>query len=180
MTKRSILAPALLLATIFVASLGVFSRFDFWASEKSIEVREVPLVKVIDWDTIKVSYGWALVNVRIIWIDTPETFILKKGYIECYGEEATKWATSFFSWANTVTIRADKYSKNIDQYGRLVRHVYVSGEDYTKKALEAGMGFYTTWFTIDNSGALVQAENLAKKTNVGVWKDCNGTFKPIE
>lgn len=178
MLKNSILAPALIISILFLASLGVFSKIEFWNTDKEVVVNEASFVKVIDWDTIKVSYGWALVNVRVLWIDTPEKFVLKKGYVECYGEEASDWAKVFFSWASKVTLRTDKYSDDVDRYWRILRHVYVSWEDYSKKAIEAGVGFYMSGFLVDNSGALIQAQELAKGTRVWVWGKCNGQFKP--
>lgn len=178
MTKHSILAPALVLATLFVASLGVFSRYSITPSGNAVETKDAKFIKVVDWDTIKVSYWGALVNVRVLWIDTPEKYILKKGYVECYWEESSAWARMFFSGATSVTLRTDAYSKSVDQYGRLLRHVYVSGEDYSKKAIEAGMGVYTSGFTLDNSGSLMKAEELAKNTKAWLWKACDGQFKP--
>jgi len=55
------------------------------AAPTPTETVEVPVVRVVDGDTIKVRYGGKLESVRLIGIDTPET---TRGKNEPFGKQA--------------------------------------------------------------------------------------------
>ncbi len=55
------------------------------------------VIRVIDGDTIQVDMSGTIDTVRILGIDTPEKYITRTGYTECYGEEASKYATDLLS-----------------------------------------------------------------------------------
>jgi len=139
----------------------------------------VKFVSVVDWDTIKIERNWVNINVRVLWIDTPEKYTIKKWYIECYGRESSQRAKVFFSWATQVTLIKDSKSPDSDRYGRLLRYVEVSSVDYSTVALLNWLWFFMSWSSLDNYDVLKASENIAKQKNVWVWKECGGTYKKL-
>jgi endonuclease YncB( thermonuclease family) len=73
---------------------------------------------VVDGDTIKLTSGQ---TVRFIGIDTPETVHPSKP-VECYGKEASE-KTKELLLGKTVLLEKD--ISETDQFGRLLRYVYV-------------------------------------------------------
>lgn len=68
------------------------SPFQLSAQTELLEV-----VSVVDGDTIKVMHEGVEKSVRILGIDTPEKFAGRTGYVECYGKEASDYASSLMS-----------------------------------------------------------------------------------
>lgn len=143
-------------------------------------IETVELVSVVDGDTIKVIYGGLKVNIRILWVDTPEKYALKNGYIECFGKEASTFAQNYFSGAKVVQIRRDLTTTNSDVFKRPLRHVYLSGDEYAVTAIKNGYGFYTKNLPVDNSGTLMAAESIARFNMVWVWDKCDGKLEPVK
>ena len=66
--------------------------------KKSPEIKNIQnlisykIVKVIDWDTIKIfDENWEKESVRMIWIDTPESYKTRFWYKECFWDEASNY-----------------------------------------------------------------------------------------
>ncbi|EKD92450.1 MAG: hypothetical protein ACD_28C00432G0003 [uncultured bacterium] len=55
------------------------------------------VTSVTDGDTIKVIRNSETKTIRIIGIDTPEKYSTRTGYEECYGREASEFATKALS-----------------------------------------------------------------------------------
>ncbi len=47
------------------------------------------VIEVLDGDTVRVEMSGSIDTVRILGIDTPEKYVSRTGYTECYGEEAS-------------------------------------------------------------------------------------------
>ena len=83
----------------------------------------VPVVRVVDGDTIVVSLDGVLTTVRYIGVDTPETVDPQRP-VQCYGPEATKRNRSLVG-GKSVELEPDGPDR--DRYSRLLRHVWVEG-----------------------------------------------------
>lgn len=78
-----------------------------------------------DGDTIKILADGKPITVRILGIDTPESFTTRTGYPECYGKEANDYAKSVLI-GKTIRIEADESQDTKDKYGRTLAHVFFS------------------------------------------------------
>lgn len=136
---------------------------------------------VTDGDTIKVTRDGETKIIRMIGLDTPEKYPLRTGSEECYGQEASDFATKVLS-GQTVTIESDPTQDVVDKYGRTLAHVFLSGSgSYETFAIREWYGFHYVYKTPSKYDAqLILAETEAKKNMVWVWKYCEGKRKPIE
>ncbi len=99
--------------------------------QSTLPANAVPadLVRIVDGDTIvvRIKGESGQETVRLIGIDTPET---KKPNtpVQCYGKEATAFTTKLLT-GKKIWLESDK--SNRDQYGRLLRYVWVeNGSSY--------------------------------------------------
>ena len=79
------------------------------------------VVRVIDGDTIEVEIAGQLFTVRYIGIDTPETKHPTRG-VEPYGPEASERNRQL---VESKTVYLERDVSETDQFGRLLRYVYV-------------------------------------------------------
>jgi micrococcal nuclease len=90
------------------------------------------VTRVIDGDTIIVDIDGVEYRVRYIGIDTPET-VAPGQPIECYGKEASERNRDL---VEGKTVSLEKDVSETDQFGRLLRYVWV-GETMVNAALVA-------------------------------------------
>ncbi len=100
------------LIPLLAASVGLV-----WSSTS------VPVVRVIDGDTIKVEIDGKQESVRLIGVDTPETVHPRKP-VERFGKEASEF-TKRIAEGQTVKLEPDPGNADRDRYGRLLRYVYL-------------------------------------------------------
>lgn len=135
-----------------------------------IETGEV--VAVVDGDTIDVQLPDGKERVRIIGIDTPEIGRAVGEVDDCYAEEARTFLDELL-YGRTVELRTDPSQQTVDDYGRLLRHVYVDGEDAALAALSAGVGVeYTYAAPYAGQGDYRAAEAAARTEQFGLWGAC--------
>ena len=143
------------------------------------------LVRVVDGDTIVVRIDGesGQETVRLIGIDTPET---KKPDtpIQCYGKEASAFTTSLLT-GKKLWLEPDK--TNRDQYGRLLRYVWVeNGTSYlfaNEEIVALGYGTASDYPPDTHyHNRLFAALDNARSQGVGMWGLCElqamGTFVP--
>lgn len=114
--------------------------------------------RVIDGDTIELQNGR---RVRYLGIDTPESG-------EYYGAEAT---TRNKELVEGKVVELQRGERDEDEYGRLLRYVYVDGVFVNAELVAQG---YAKAYIFDPderfSQVLVQLEQYAKTKNRGLWK----------
>jgi micrococcal nuclease len=122
--------------------------------------------KVVDGDTVVVSYGGHSDKVRILGIDSPE-----KG--RCYASQAT---------AETKRLAGGKYVKLVrdgsqaarDRYGRILAYVIAPTGDVGLALVRGGFAkvyvFDSTPFA--RTASYRRAENAAKASSRGLWASC--------
>lgn len=96
---------------------------------QAIENATYVVTSVTDGDTIKVTRNSETKIIRIIGLDTPEKYPTRTGYEECYGKEASDFATKTLS-GQSVIIETDLTQDAIDKYGRTLGHIFLSGSLY--------------------------------------------------
>jgi micrococcal nuclease len=139
---------------------------------ESIPGREVAyVIQVIDGDTIEVFLNEGTHRLRYIGIDSPE---IGKPYVD----DATE-ANRRMVEGQTVELEGDV--TNIDQYGRLLRYVYLSDGTFVNAEL-VKLGFaYAVAYPPDVKfqELLSEAESEAVKAGIGLWTPPEPTAIPI-
>lgn len=76
----------------------------------------VTVVSVSDGDTITVNDNEQIHKLRILGLDTPESFDTRFGYVECYGKEASDYVKNYLPIGTTVDVTYngnDKYNRDL-------------------------------------------------------------------
>ncbi len=132
----------------------------------------VPVISVIDGDTIAVRIDGERVKVRLIGVDTPETR-KPNTPVQCFGPQATSKMQSLVQ-SRSVPLQADPSQGDRDQYDRSLRHVFTSDGANVAQVLIAG-GFgreYTYNSAYAFQGQFRAAQVAAQKAKSGLWGAC--------
>jgi len=134
---------------------GLIIGYGVWHENDTLE--KALVVSVIDGDTIELQGGH---RVRYLGIDTPEAG-------EYYATEATARNKELVE-GKIVELQSGK--RDEDEYGRLLRYVYVDGIFVNAELVAQG---YATAYIFDPddrySQVLVQLEQYAKMRERGLW-----------
>ena len=129
---------------------------------------------VIDGDTIDIEIGGRHERVRLIGIDTPETYV-EDGPPECYGPEASEFMRTLLPVGTEVRLTRDVVGR--DDYGRLLAYVYRRDDDlFVNEAIVAAG--YARPMTIRPNDAysprFVAQATAAEAADLGLWRACAG------
>jgi micrococcal nuclease len=130
---------------------------------------EAEVERVVDGDTIEVTIGAGVEDVRYIGVDTPES-VAPGEPVECFGKAASRENERLVG-GETVRLVFD--SERRDDYGRLLAYVYV-GELFVNGALVED-GFARTLEIEPNTsraGRLERLEADAGREGRGLWGGC--------
>ena len=148
----------LLIALVLLIGIGIGlgTGYGLWYADNNV-YEQALVTKVIDGDTVELADGR---RVRYLGIDTPESG-------EYYAEEATARNKELVE-GKTVELQRGK--RDQDEYGRLLRYVYIDGVFVNAELIVQG---YATAYIFDPddrySQILVQLEQYAKMKNRGLW-----------
>lgn len=138
----------------------------------------VPVVKVVDGDTLAVRYNGEDETLRLLGIDTPETKD-PRYTVQCFGKEASAQAEKLLNEKNVILETEGERGK----YQRLLAYIRLeSGEDYGEKMIRDGYAWHYRSYPHDRMDAYDQAERFARENNKGLWTSdtCNGEKKALE
>jgi endonuclease YncB( thermonuclease family) len=144
--------------------------FDTSTSSAVVVEERGMVTRVIDGDTIEVEFlDGELALVRYIGVDTPEQ-AKENTPAECFYQEATRRNEELVAGREVRLVRD---VSSVDQYGRLLRYVYV-GEDFINLRLVAEG--YAEPVTFPPDVAKVeefrQVEIVARNERIGLWAYC--------
>jgi micrococcal nuclease len=131
----------------------------------------LPVVGVVDGDTIKVKVAGVTERIRVIGIDTPEL-----ASRDCYAQEASSRMQSLVQ-SKSVALVADPTQADRDRYGRLLRHVRLAdGRSVAQILIAGGFGAeYTYDRPYAGQADYRQAEEAARAAHRGIWSSaCTG------
>lgn len=135
----------------------------------------VKVSRIVDGDTIKVLMKNNEYAVRLIGVDAPETVDPRKP-IQCFGKEASDKVREVLA-NKAIVLESDSTQGNRDEYGRLLRYVFVDGLNFNEFMIREG---YAHEYTYQNNDykyveEFKNAQRQAKKGKKGLWSDgaCN-------
>jgi len=129
------------------------------------------VVNVVDGDTIDVLIGGTQYRVRYIGIDTPETVHPTRGE-EPYGREAAAFNRELVLGK---TVYLEKDVSETDQYGRLLRYVWLGDDMVNAILVVEGYAQVSTYPPdIKYAGELVALQELARAEGRGLWGAATG------
>ena len=126
------------------------------------------VVRVIDGDTITVQIAGAIRTIRLIGVDTPETKHPTKA-VQRGGPEASAFTQAMLD-RKTVRLEADRAGDDMDRYDRLLRYVYLSGDDFFAVLIGLGYGRAIRTFPYSKRLEFIALEADARKRQVGLWR----------
>lgn len=118
------------------------------------------VVGVIDGDTLDLSVGGQAERLRLIGIDAPE-----RG--ECGYQEAASLLSELVS---DGVVRLETDLSDRDQFGRLLRYLWVGEELVNESLVEAGVAIARPYPPdVALAARLADAQTAAQKARVGLW-----------
>jgi micrococcal nuclease len=140
------------------------------------------VLKIVDGDTIQVNIDGSVARIRLIGIDSPES-VDPRTPVECFGNEASDYLKSILE-DNSVRLLPDPTQGDEDQYGRLLRYVYIKNSDKPEEdtniaelILQNGYAFeftYDTPYQFQQKFQELEEEAMTNKR--GLWNDANCSY----
>lgn len=132
-------------------------------------VERAEVLRVVDGDTIEISLGDEVEDVRYIGVDTPES-VTPGEPVECFGKRASAYNQRLVA-GRDVRLVFDRERR--DQYGRLLAYVY-AGPTFVNAEL-VRRGFARTLTIAPNTARaplLDRLERQAGRAGRGLWSAC--------
>lgn len=127
---------------------------------------QITVTRVIDGDTIEVSIAGAIYKVRYTGIDTPELDDTE-ARLCTLAQEATRYNRQM---VEAKTIQLEKDVSETDEYGRLLRYVYVDDIFVNAELVKLGYARVTTYpQDVKYRDLLLKLEGEAKEAGRGLW-----------
>lgn len=127
---------------------------------------EATVVRVIDGDTIEVDIIGMRFKVRYIGIDTPELND-ELPELRALAQEATRLNREL---VEGKTVRLEKDVSGTDNFGRLLRYVYVDDIFVNAELVERGLAWAEPYEPdIKYQDILEEAEAEAREDKIGIW-----------
>lgn len=131
-----------------------------------ISEMEATVVRVIDGDTIEVDIIGMRYKVRYIGIDTPELHDKRPEFC-ALAQEATRLNREL---VEGKTVRLEKDVSGTDNFGRLLRYVYVDGIFVNAELVREGLAWAEAYEPdIKYQDYLEELETEAKQAGRGLW-----------
>lgn len=182
-TLAGVLVLVLLLGLVWWQGQGPVPDEDaplLEGQEKNIEKEFVQdgiyfVEEVIDGDTIYIETDDGdSESVRLIGINTPET-VDPRTEVECFGKEASIKTTELLQ-DQEVRIEFDPAKGDRDQFGRLLRYVFLPGQtnqseqNINKLLIEQGFAYENSYgVPYKFEKEFKQAQIQAKNSQAGLW-----------
>ena len=139
----------------------------FWSVPAHSESAVV--VRVIDGDTITVQIAGAIRTIRLIGVDTPETVHPTKK-VQRGGKEASAFTQAMLD-RKTVELVTDPEGDQVDRYDRLLRYVYLDGENFNATLIRQGYATAIRTFPYSRKREFLALEAQARQARRGIWAD---------
>jgi endonuclease YncB( thermonuclease family) len=127
------------------------------------------VTRVVDGDTIKATFQGALLTVRLIGVDTPET-VHPSEPVECFGPAASKYTTQALEGER---VRLEFDVERLDQYGRTLAYVWLGERLFNEKLVRDGYANVSTFPpNVKYVDRFRAAQRDARSHDRGLWGRC--------
>ena len=126
-------------------------------------------MRVVDGDTLKVWMSGELRTVRLIGVNTPETKHPTKK-VQKGGPEASAFTQAALD-RKTVELVTDPEGDDADRHGRLLRYVYLDGENFNATLIREGYATAIRQFPYSRNREFLALEAQARQARRGIWAD---------
>ena len=123
--------------------------------------------RAVDGDTLVVRYQGESHTVRLIGVDTPES-VHPTEPVEHFGAEAPAFTRARLD-GKTVELVIDPAGDTVDVYGRLLRLVYLDGENFNATLIREGCGHALRGFDYSMRPEFIALETQARIQRRGLW-----------
>jgi len=151
--------------------LGEFTEENSQRTEKERETDEYPVVHIFDGDTYFINVNGKKEKIRVLGIDTPE----KEGGFRpegCFGDHASDYAKEQLTNKKVGLLKPSTH-ENTDKYGRLLRYVFLDGQDFGAHLISEGYAFSYKKFPHPRRAYYNTLEKEAQKNKKGMWNPDN-------
>ena len=137
----------------------------------------VPVLKVIDGDTIDVLYERQKDRVRFLCVNTEESVHPDRKQNTEFGRKTSKYVKEHLS-GKRVTLEFEGVRKR-GNYGRLLAYVFLDGENINLRLVREGWSAYYTKYgrSIRYDKEFQEAEQTARREKLGIWATGESTQK---
>jgi micrococcal nuclease len=136
------------------------------AIETSTITQRAEVTRVVDGDTIEVMMAGTTYKVRYIGVDTPETVDPRRP-VGCYGREASERNRQL---VQGKTVELEKDISETDDFGRLLRYVWVDGEMANATLVREGYAVATTYPPdVKHQELFLTLQREARDAGLGLW-----------
>lgn len=137
--------------------------------------------RVVDGDTIDVLIDGVVKRIRLIGVNTPET-VDPNSPQECFGKEASDYMKNLLS-GKSVSLEEDQSQGDKDKYDRLLRFVFLEGENINLKLINDGYAYeYTYNVPYKYQTEFKAAQKDAEANGRGLWSPttCDGKKTAVD
>lgn len=145
-------------------------------------IQNLQITQVVDGDTIKVSLNGKTESLRLICVDTEESYSGGSKPVTVAGKEASEMAKKYFATVDGGLAKVDlefdtddpievAVEKHRDHYGRLLCYVHKGEENYNLKLIVEGWSPYFVKYGRSRlyHRQMTDAEAVAKAYNLVIW-----------
>jgi micrococcal nuclease len=159
------------------ASVEPATAADSGLQPRGTVVSGVPVLRVVDGDTIHVLVQGQDLTVRLIGMNTPET-VKPDSPIECFGPEASEFAKQTLS-DQVVTLEFDASQGMTDKYGRTLAYVWTQPPDgglrlFNLDSVSGGYAYERQYGPTPYAweSEFRAAQRSAQAAGAGLWDAC--------
>jgi len=158
----------------------IFLSFIPWIIAYNPDVKESQnyrVTKVIDWDTVQINYNWNNTLLRLIWIDSPESYKLRFWYKECFWEDASRYLKNIIEWKD-IKIEFDESQWKTDKYWRYLAYIFLDWKNINEEMIKNGYAWeYTYNKAYKYKNNFKSSQKLASKNKSWLWSTINCNWK---
>jgi micrococcal nuclease len=133
------------------------------------------VVRVIDGDTIEASFRGALIDVRLIGVDTPET-VHPSEPVECFGPAASRFTERALE-GRRVRLTFDVERE--DRFGRTLAYVWIGDKLFNERLVREGFATVSTFPpNVRYVERFLAAQRFARNRDRGLWGRCDLSEPP--
>ena len=85
-----------------------------------------------------------------------------------FGQEVSAFTTAVLE-GRTVQLETDRTGDTVDRYGRLLRYVYLDGQNFNARLISEGYAHAIRGFRYSKRASFIRLEEAAKRLGKGLW-----------